>query len=186
VISVASRLSNAAIIFLRPAGGSAQARPDQTKSRGFTSPLLIAVTEGEELGFAFEYRTRRPATDPVNAMLSFAYAMLVRELTANLVGRRVRPSRVLPSRHRLVRRAKEETMLTGAEDGRRWHRAVSLGSSLVAAQRFIGCIGDIADQVISPLSRLALARLVGRQRRRNRRGIGRNGSIRSSASAGRP
>jgi CRISPR-associated endonuclease Cas1 len=29
-------------------------------------------------------RNRRPATDPVNAMLSFAYAMLVRELTATL------------------------------------------------------------------------------------------------------
>jgi CRISPR-associated endonuclease Cas1 len=34
--------------------------------------------------FAFENRNRRPATDPVNAMLSFAYAMLVRELTATL------------------------------------------------------------------------------------------------------
>jgi CRISPR-associated endonuclease Cas1 len=34
--------------------------------------------------FAFENRNRRPAIDPVNAMLSFAYAMLVRELTATL------------------------------------------------------------------------------------------------------
>jgi CRISPR-associated protein Cas1 len=34
--------------------------------------------------FAFEHRNRRPATDPVNAMLSFAYAMLVREWTATL------------------------------------------------------------------------------------------------------
>jgi CRISPR-associated endonuclease Cas1 len=34
--------------------------------------------------FAFENRNRRPATDPVNAMLSFAYAMLVRELTATM------------------------------------------------------------------------------------------------------
>ena len=34
--------------------------------------------------FEFENRNRRPATDPVNAMLSFAYAMLVRELTATL------------------------------------------------------------------------------------------------------
>jgi hypothetical protein len=46
--------------------------------------LIGGAKEGEELGFAFEYRSRRPATDPVNAMLSFAYAMLVRELTATL------------------------------------------------------------------------------------------------------
>jgi CRISPR-associated endonuclease Cas1 len=36
------------------------------------------------LRFEFENRNRRPATDPVNAMLSFSYAMLVRELTATL------------------------------------------------------------------------------------------------------
>jgi CRISP-associated protein Cas1 len=36
------------------------------------------------LRFEFENRNRRPATDPVNAMLSLAYAMLVRELTATL------------------------------------------------------------------------------------------------------
>ena len=41
--------------------------------------------DGRELPrFEFENRNRRPATDPVNAMLSFAYAMLVRELTATL------------------------------------------------------------------------------------------------------
>jgi CRISPR-associated endonuclease Cas1/CRISPR-associated protein Cas4 len=40
--------------------------------------------EGDPLPFEFENRNRRPATDPVNAMLSFAYAMLVRELTATL------------------------------------------------------------------------------------------------------
>ncbi len=40
---------------------------------------------GAELSrFAFENRNRRPPTDPVNAMLSFAYAMLVREVTAAL------------------------------------------------------------------------------------------------------
>jgi CRISPR-associated endonuclease Cas1 len=40
--------------------------------------------DGDPLRFEFENRNRRPATDPVNAMLSFAYAMLVRELTATL------------------------------------------------------------------------------------------------------
>jgi CRISP-associated protein Cas1 len=39
---------------------------------------------GELAHFNFENRNRRPPTDPVNAMLSFAYAMLVRELTATL------------------------------------------------------------------------------------------------------
>lgn len=39
---------------------------------------------GEVARFAFESRNRRPATDPVNATLSFVYAMLTRELTATL------------------------------------------------------------------------------------------------------
>lgn len=32
--------------------------------------------------FSFEHRNRRPPTDPVNAMLSFAYALLVRDAVA--------------------------------------------------------------------------------------------------------
>ncbi len=39
---------------------------------------------GEIAPFRFESRNRRPPTDPVNAMLSFAYAMLTRHLTAAL------------------------------------------------------------------------------------------------------
>ena len=35
----------------------------------------------EERGFRFDGRNRRPPTDPVNAVLSFLYAMLARELT---------------------------------------------------------------------------------------------------------
>ncbi len=35
----------------------------------------------EERGFRFEGRNRRPPTDPVNATLSFLYAMLAREVT---------------------------------------------------------------------------------------------------------
>ena len=35
-------------------------------------------------GFAFEKRNRRPPTDPLNALLSFAYAMLARSLTVAL------------------------------------------------------------------------------------------------------
>jgi CRISPR-associated protein Cas1 len=50
---------------------------------GFAAMLGGAAPDGE-WRFAFEHRNRRPATDPVNAMLSFAYAMLVREWTATL------------------------------------------------------------------------------------------------------
>jgi CRISPR-associated endonuclease Cas1/CRISPR-associated protein Cas4 len=46
--------------------------------------MLSGSKEGGSLRFQFENRNRRPATDPVNAMLSFCYAMLVRELTAIL------------------------------------------------------------------------------------------------------
>lgn len=35
-------------------------------------------------GFVFEKRNRRPPSDPVNALLSFAYAMLVREFAVTL------------------------------------------------------------------------------------------------------
>ena len=51
----------------------------------FGTMLRSGDGNGHELpGFEFENRNRRPAPDPVNAMLSFAYAMLVRELTATL------------------------------------------------------------------------------------------------------
>lgn len=35
-----------------------------------------------DVGFAFEQRNRRPPLDPVNALLSFVYAMLVKDVTA--------------------------------------------------------------------------------------------------------
>ncbi|HEY7269696.1 MAG TPA: CRISPR-associated endonuclease Cas1, partial [Dehalococcoidia bacterium] len=44
-----------------------------------------AGNEGNELAsFCFDARNRRPPTDPVNAMLSLAYAMLTRHLTVTL------------------------------------------------------------------------------------------------------
>jgi CRISP-associated protein Cas1 len=51
---------------------------------GNFASMLTGSKEGEPLRFEFENRNRRPPTDPVNAMLSFCYAMLVRELTATL------------------------------------------------------------------------------------------------------
>ncbi len=45
-------------------------------------PGLIKVeTQPGAMGFDFEQRNRRPPRDPVNAMLSLAYAFLVRDLT---------------------------------------------------------------------------------------------------------
>lgn len=41
--------------------------------------LVKGAADEAEFGFDFTQRNRRPPADPVNAMLSFAYAMLVRE-----------------------------------------------------------------------------------------------------------
>ena len=48
-------------------------------------PKMISQKEGDdELRFDFTTRNRRPPTDPVNAMLSYAYSLLVRTWTMNL------------------------------------------------------------------------------------------------------
>ncbi|MBC7230273.1 MAG: CRISPR-associated endonuclease Cas1 [Actinobacteria bacterium] len=44
-------------------------------------PRLIKPRGTDELEFNFEGRNRRPPLDPVNAMLSFLYAILVKEIT---------------------------------------------------------------------------------------------------------
>lgn len=46
-------------------------------------PLMLKKQEGCE-GFSFEGRNRRPPRDPVNAMLSLAYSLLVKDLTVAL------------------------------------------------------------------------------------------------------
>lgn len=43
-------------------------------------PALIRSAEGGELGFDFTTRSRRPPRDPVNALLSFAYSLLAKDL----------------------------------------------------------------------------------------------------------
>ncbi|MBN2429345.1 MAG: CRISPR-associated endonuclease Cas1 [Deltaproteobacteria bacterium] len=45
---------------------------------------MLSRAEGEPLAFDLTGRNRRPPLDPVNALLSFAYAMLVREWTVAL------------------------------------------------------------------------------------------------------
>ncbi|KZC17646.1 CRISPR-associated endonuclease Cas4/Cas1 [Rhodanobacter sp. FW510-R12] len=51
----------------------------------FRNTLKPAVAEDEALlSFDFTLRNRRPPTDPINAMLSFAYTLLARTLTVTL------------------------------------------------------------------------------------------------------
>ncbi len=59
--------------------GSAAAR----YFRAFTA-MLQDDGPGAAFGFDFETRNRRPPTDPVNALLSFAYSLLVRSWTVTL------------------------------------------------------------------------------------------------------
>jgi CRISPR-associated protein Cas1 len=51
-------------------------------------PALIRATGETELGFDFTTRSRRPPKDPVNALLSFGYSLLAKDLavTARAVG----------------------------------------------------------------------------------------------------
>jgi CRISPR-associated protein Cas1 len=46
--------------------------------------MISAGCKEDAVGFDFESRNRRPPKDPVNALLSFAYAMLAREWTVTL------------------------------------------------------------------------------------------------------
>jgi CRISPR-associated protein Cas1 len=46
--------------------------------------MISPDKRNEEMGFDFHGRNRRPPTDPVNALLSFGYAMLTREWTVTL------------------------------------------------------------------------------------------------------
>jgi CRISPR-associated protein Cas1 len=45
---------------------------------------MLKIKAGEELAFDFTGRNRRPPLDPVNAMLSYAYALLVKDVTVTL------------------------------------------------------------------------------------------------------
>jgi CRISP-associated protein Cas1 len=51
---------------------------------GSFDAMLRSGAAADIARFSFESRNRRPATDPVNAMLSFVYAMLAREYTTTL------------------------------------------------------------------------------------------------------
>jgi CRISPR-associated endonuclease Cas1/CRISPR-associated protein Cas4 len=47
-------------------------------------PSMLRMDESAPSGFDFQTRNRRPPTDPVNAMLSYAYALLVRTISVTL------------------------------------------------------------------------------------------------------
>jgi len=59
---------------------------------------LLRPMSGEELDFTFADRNRRPPRDPVNALLSFAYALLLKDCTvACLAAGRAGPARRVPA-----------------------------------------------------------------------------------------
>ncbi len=49
-----------------------------------TFPRMLKTVDNQDVSFDFNGRNRRPPRDPVNALLSFAYAMLAREWTVCL------------------------------------------------------------------------------------------------------
>lgn len=51
---------------------------------GAFSQLIKQPEDGRAIGFDFRTRTRRPPTDPVNAMLSYGYSLLVRTWAVTL------------------------------------------------------------------------------------------------------
>ena len=58
---------------------------------------LNSLLKGDE-GFSFQNRNRRPPKDPVNAVLSYLYAVLAKEMFVTLAGGGLRSvSRILPS-----------------------------------------------------------------------------------------
>jgi CRISPR-associated protein Cas1 len=63
-----------------PPGDAASAEPGKP-----LPPPLVSGEDGETLDFDFNGRNRRPPADPVNALLSFAYAMLVKDLAVTLL-----------------------------------------------------------------------------------------------------
>lgn len=57
----------------------------QAAARYFRNfPAMISRADDQSLRFDFEKRNRRPPTDPVNALLSYGYALLVRTWTMTL------------------------------------------------------------------------------------------------------
>jgi CRISPR-associated protein Cas1 len=73
--------------------------------RNFTALLKMETEAGHLPAFQFERRTRRPPADPVNALLSFGYAMLTRSLTVTLSGVGLDPYRGFYHRPRYGRPA---------------------------------------------------------------------------------
>lgn len=52
---------------------------------GFSLMLKAELGDGQ-MAFDFESRNRRPPTDPINALLSFLYSMLVKDMVVTLIG----------------------------------------------------------------------------------------------------
>lgn len=72
---------DAAFVYFRAFAGLISPPGDKSEKAGSDKPDRA---EGALAAFRFDARNRRPPTDPVNAMLSLAYAMLTRHLTITL------------------------------------------------------------------------------------------------------
>jgi CRISPR-associated endonuclease Cas1/CRISPR-associated protein Cas4 len=66
------------------AEGNAAARYFRNFREMLSAPGQAEGTSAEEWRFDFERRTRRPPTDPVNALLSYAYSLLARSVAVTL------------------------------------------------------------------------------------------------------
>ena len=64
--------------------GNAAARYFREFSRMLSAPQGAGDGASDEWRFDFERRTRRPPTDPVNALLSYAYSLLARSMAVTL------------------------------------------------------------------------------------------------------
>ena len=91
----AKELPNDSLVFLREMrrkSNSAENLPELLGMEGaaareyFSRFALMFKQNGESPAFDFTTRNRRPPKDPVNALLSFLYSMLTKELLVTLIG----------------------------------------------------------------------------------------------------
>lgn len=134
--------------------------------------MLKATSDGQTLAFDFMGRNRRPPKDPVNALLSFAYALLVREWTITLSAVGLDPYRGFYHRPRFGRPAlaldmmepfrpliADSTVLTAINNGEIRptdfiHAAGSCALTESGRKRFLACFERrMQQEVIHPIFR---------------------------------
>lgn len=121
----------------------------------------------DELGFDFEARNRRPPKDPINAMLSFGYAMLAKECTVALLAagldphwglmhqpRHGRPALALDLMEEFRPVIGDSAVITAVNTGVVTRRDFVLGATGCALKptgrkRFIECYEARLDQLVT-------------------------------------